>query len=358
MKNINKQKKQNTSIYNQSTKYTASQTEANEEKIGDYIHKYALTETSKIESNLLDYIFVNNKNLIMTQTKDPLKIKNYYNDLEQTLEINLDILYRLDYNFEKKEQINEIKLLIKNIIEKSKNRKKNIKKQKELKSSLFNKKQAIIEMKTKNNESKENLIKRENNDILLLNSKKKYIKTMFNNLSDLEDYLQILKLKTEIKNGNLFKNINNNQKNEIALSDFFRKNTNLMREIKLYKSDIQKLNDELIELKKDNQLYKEETKLYKAKKQNKDLIRVMEFYRRIIRSLQTKIKILRNSFDNMTKTLNYLNLGDIVNFNIYKKDLNTTHYEIDFNDLHDDDNKEFNLIEKINGLMNFKKYLK
>ena len=213
-------------------------------------------------------------------------------------------------------------------------------------------------MKKKNNESKENLIKRENSDILLLNNKKKYIKTMFNNLSDLEDYLQILKLKTEIKNGNLFKNINNNQKNEIALSDFFRKNTNLMREIKLYKSDIQKLNDELIELKKDNQLYKEETKLYKAKKQNKDLIRVMEFYRRIIRSLQTKIKILRNSFDNMTKTLNYLNLGDIVNFNICKKDLNTTHYEIDFNDLHDDDNKEFNLIEKINGLMNFKKYLK
>ena len=40
----------------------------------------------------------------------------------------------------------------------------------------------------------------------------------------------------------------------------------------------------------------------------------MEFYRRIILSLQTKIKVLKNSFDNMTKTLNYLNLGDIVNF--------------------------------------------
>ena len=358
MKNINKQKKQNTSLYNQSTKYTSSQTEANEVKINDYIHNYALTETSKFESNLLDYIFVNNKNLIMTRTKDPLKIKNYYNDLEQTLEINLDILYRLDFNFEKKEQINEIKSLIKNIIEKSKNRKEKIQKQKEFKSNLFNKKQAIYELKKKNIDTKENLIKRENDDISLLNCKKKYIKTMFNNLSDLEDYLQILKLKSQIKSGNLFNDNNNEKNNEIALSDFFRKNTNLMREIKLYKSDIQKIKNELIELKKDNLLYKEETKLYKAKNPNKDLIRVMEFYRRIIRSLQTKIKILRNSFDNMTKTLNYLNLGDIVNFNICKKDLNTTHYEIDFNDLHDEENYEFNLIEKINGLMNFKKYIK
>ena len=40
----------------------------------------------------------------------------------------------------------------------------------------------------------------------------------------------------------------------------------------------------------------------------------MEFYRRIILSLQTKIKLLKNSFDNMTKTLKYFNLGDIVNF--------------------------------------------
>ena len=358
MKNLNKFKKHNISINNQSTKYTASQTEANEEKFHeDYIHNYALTESSNYQSNLLDYIFVNNKNLIKTHTKDQSKIKTYYQDLEHTLEINLDILFRLDYNFKNNEQTEEIKSLIKNIIEKNKIKIENIKKQKELKSSLFNKKQAINEMKIKNIESKETLIKREKNDIELLNNKKKYIKKMYNNISDLEDYLQILKLKTEIKNGSIFNNINN-QKHEITLSEFFRKNTNIMREIKLYKSDIQKLTNELIELKKDNQLYLEETKLYKAKNPNKDLIRVMEFYRRIIRSLQTKIKILRNSFDNMTKTLNYLNLGDIVNFNIFKKDLNTTHYEIDLNDLHDDESNDFDLHEKINSLMNFKKYIK
>jgi len=56
---------------------------------------------------------------------------------------------------------------------------------------------------------------------------------MFNNLSDLEDYLQIIKLKSQIKSGNLFNNNNNEINNEITLSDFFRKNTNIMREIKL-----------------------------------------------------------------------------------------------------------------------------
>ena len=74
--------------------------------------------------------------------------------------------------------------------------------------------------------------------------------------------------------------------------------------------DIKKLKEQIIEIKKENQIYKEESLLYRNKSTNRELIRVVEFYRRIIRSLQTKIKILKNAFDNMTKTLNFLNLGD------------------------------------------------
>ena len=83
----------------------------------------------------------------------------------------------------------------------------------------------------------------------------------------------------------------------------------------------------------------------------------MEFYRRIILSLQTKIKVLKNSFDNMTKTLNYLNLGDIVDFHLSKKELSTTHFEINFDELNNMDIDKFNLIEKTNALMDFNSIL-
>ena len=79
----------------------------------------------------------------------------------------------------------------------------------------------------------------------------------------------------------------------------------------------------------------------------------MEFYRRIILAFQTKIRVLRNAFDNMTKTLNYLNLGDIVHFQLSKEELSTTHFEINFDDLNEKENEKFNLNERANALMNF-----
>ena len=49
----------------------------------------------------------------------------------------------------------------------------------------------------------------------------------------------------------------------------------------------------------------------------------------------------------------------VVNFNIRKKDLSTTHYEINFNELYDGNNSgDFDLLEKINSLMDFGSVLK
>ena len=94
------------------------------------------------------------------------------------------------------------------------------------------------------------------------------------------------------------------------MTKFIKDNINYHKEQKMLDVDIQKLKEQISEIKKENQIYKEESLLYRNKNTNRELIRVVEFYRRIIRSLQTKIKILKNAFDNMTKTLNYLNLGD------------------------------------------------
>ena len=49
----------------------------------------------------------------------------------------------------------------------------------------------------------------------------------------------------------------------------------------------------------------------------------------------------------------------VVNFNMRKKDLSTTHYEINFNELYDvNTSGEFDLIEKTNSLMDFGHVLK
>lgn len=48
----------------------------------------------------------------------------------------------------------------------------------------------------------------------------------------------------------------------------------------------------------------------------------------------------------------------VVNFNMRKKDLSTTHYEIDLNDIYDpNESGSFNLQTKLDNLMDFHKVL-
>ena len=342
-----KKGRKNLSIKDEMT-YTSWQTEPDSHLKKNMSANFAMTEYSN--NNYLDYTFISHRKLLFGKlTKDPKKIRDYSFDLEQTLNLNLEILLKIEL-VKDKEKDKEIKEIIKKISKNSQNRinlKKNIKLKK---SDLVNKKQAFEILEVEKEKTKINFLEQFDNTENEIKLRKKFIKLLSNNFKDVQNYIDTLRIKE-----GLAKELGT----KITIQKFIKFNNHYNKEIKLLNSDIKKLNNEIIEIKKTNQLYKEETKIDRTKSKNKDLIRVMEFYRRIIRSLQTKIKILRNSFDNMTKTLNYLNLGDIVNFNICKKDLNTTHYEIDFNDLHDDDdNNEFNLIEKINGLMNFKKYLK
>ena len=79
----------------------------------------------------------------------------------------------------------------------------------------------------------------------------------------------------------------------LCAREFIKDNINYHKEQKMLDVDIQKLKEQISEIKKENQIYKEESLLYRNKNTNRELIRVVEFYRRIIRSLQTKIKILK-----------------------------------------------------------------
>ena len=281
------------------------------------------------------------------KTKDPKKIRDYNYDLEETLNLNLEILFHMDL-LKDKEKDKEIKEIIQKIKTKSLLRNELYKKIKLKKNDLLNKKQAFQILLDEKKEENLKLKKQYEDNEDDLKTRKKYIKVLSNNFKDVQNFIDNLR----IKSGNA-----EDLSKKITIQKFIKFNNHYTKEIKLLKSDIKKLKEEIIEIKKVNQLYKEEIKIDRTKSKNKDLIRVMEFFRRIILSLQTKIKVLKNSFDNMTKTLNYLNLGDIVDFHLSKKELSTTHFEINFDELNNMDIDKFNLIEKTNALMDFNSIL-
>ena len=268
---------------------------------------YAQTEYCGRPETFLDYTFLSHRELIYgKKTKDPKKIRDYNFDLEKTLELNLDILDKMDFKISNPQQAKEIKNLIEKI--KANNAKRIATKQKikEQKNIIVNKKQVLEEMKKKFSENDEIYQNKYNEENDILKQKNEYIKILNKRFKDVQTYISIIEVRTHQQNPN-----------RPSITKFIKDNINYHKEQKMLDVDIQKLKEQISEIKKENQLYKEESLLYRNKNTNRELIRVVEFYRRIIRSLQTKIKILKNAFDNMTKTLNYLNLGDSKKFLFY-----------------------------------------
>ena len=268
---------------------------------------YAQTEYCGRPETFLDYTFLSHRELIYgKKTKDPKKIRDYNFDLEKTLELNLDILDKMDFKISNPQQAKEIKNLIEKIKANNAKRiatKQKIKKQKNI---IVNKKQVLEEMKKKFSENDEIYQNKYNEENDVLKQKNEYIKILNKRFKDVQTYISIIEVRTHQQNPN-----------RPSITKFIKDNINYHKEQKMLDVDIQKLKEQISEIKKENQIYKEESLLYRNKNTNRELIRVVEFYRRIIRSLQTKIKILKNAFDNMTKTLNYLNLGDSKKFLFY-----------------------------------------
>ena len=112
--------------------------------------------------------------------------------------------------------------------------------------------------------------------------------------------------------------------------------------------EISKIKENIEYIKKDNKLYKSKKKLYIDKKPDLDLIRVTEFYARVIRSISGRIRIFKNSINNLYQTLSFLDLDSIANFNKYRmgKTRQKSYFEIEFSKL--DIDKDDDLDEEIN----------
>ena len=145
------------------------------------------------------------------------------------------------------------------------------------------------------------------------------------------------------------------------LTKFIEKNSKNNIKIKEENNIIKKIKTEISELKKDNKLSKRQNRLIKEKIPNINLIRVVEFYIRIIRDISLKNKYLKQSINSLCKTLEFLDLNQIKDFIEYKRNRQKSSYEIEFSDLEKNYYEEnINNIIKNRGinLMDFSKFLK
>ena len=328
--------------------------------------KYALTE--KNQPNFLDYTFAHQSTLINEGTlNDPSKIKNYYYDLEETFSLNIDMLKNIkNYNFfnnniinndiiinnQNLEKTKEINKIINTIIQKNENKKNIIKLIKNIKHKILKKKQIFEENRLNFEKTKTNSSIKIDELNTLLNSKNKYIQIMFQRLNILNSYLN---------------NINNNKrKNIINLEDFFNLNNKYNQNKKFLNNKIQLILNNSNNIKNENEIYSELKSLCKVKNPNLNLIRVAIFYIDFNEELKYRNRLIKKKLEKFIKILNFLNYQDIGNLAISQNDLSVTHYEMNFSKVGIDNTKdkkfnkeeeEFDLIEKINKLMDFQSFI-
>ena len=323
-----------------------------------YSNNYTYTDYKK--SLFLDYTFKGNKNKLYNEknTLNLIKVKNYSYELEQTFKLNIDLLlsYYSETNTNNNDKFTnnnkEIILLLNNI-------KKKEALKKEAKKLL---KQKVNELSSKNEYTNtfhskiNNLLKLHN---IKIENKSKEIEQSNNYISELkerflgvEKYIKRIRFNSEGKKGIQKKN---------NIKKFINVNNKYSLKISKYKKDIKNIKENISQLKKDNKLERSSYKLYKADKPDINLIRVVEFYLRIIRNLSLRNKILKNSVKSLSQTLEFLDLNPIANFVEYKRNRQKSSYEIEFSDLDDNNiekNKKNNLkIGKKKSFMDFNKIL-
>ena len=339
----------------------------NESNISTYdSNNYSLYYKNKKNSKLfLDYTFQENKVKLQSDKNkenliDNAKVKTYYYELKKTFTINLDLLLYYYNNKsdsedkeKNKEENNEILKLLNNI-------KKKIVMKNEIKLSIKQKCNVLItkydnlysEQKKLNNQINIYNIKI-NNNLSQINQKNLYISMLEERFSYIDIYINKLRFVSEGRKG--LKHSRHKLKKCIE-----KNNKNLLRK-RNNNNDIKKIKANISELKKDNKLLKKQSRLMKSKKPNINLIRVVEFYLRIIRNLSMRNKSLKNSINSLCKTLEFLDLKQIKDFTEYKRTRQKSSYEIEFSDLENnyyEENKCDNLAnnnmqEIVNNLNNF-----
>ena len=313
--------------------------------------------------SFLDYTFRQKKNSIYKE-KSKAKILNYNYELEQTISLNLEIL--LTFMNNSKSNNNNKKIIIMNdnksrdtaesnstistsaIIQLIKNIREKVKKKGEINrniNNLINKindridynKNYYLKIKEQKLKFKQKISKNNN----ALDNMDNYIIVMNKKFYKIQTYIDkiIVNKKNNILNSNKHNNIFDFIFAFIANN---KKAINIKKEIKNYKTEIS-------DIKIENEFIKEEKELY-SDKSNYDLIRCMEFYRRINFELYHRLKSVKKRFNLIIEIMDFLNLGNIVKFT-QKKSEENPNFEIEFSKI----NKEssIDLFPNVNKSINF-----
>ena len=315
-------------------------------------------KNNKNKKLFLDYTFQENKIMLYKKSNNEKlininKAKNYYYEIKKTFLLNIDLIlyYYKNEKIEDKKKEEIIKLL--NNIKKKENQKNEILLSiKQRCNILISKNGNLFEYhkKIQNQINIYNLkITNKLKEIDYLNS---YITSLKNKFSYVDIYINNLRFLLEGKKG--LKHCKH------KLKKCVEKNNNNVMKIKKEKDSIKKIKAEISELKKDNKLSKRQNRLINEKIPNINLIRVVEFYIRIIRDISLKNKYLKQSISSLCKTLEFLDLNQIKDFTEYKRNRQKSSYEIEFSDLENnyhEENTNNIIVNRGNNLMDFTKVL-
>ena len=310
----------------------------------------------------LDYAFRQKRNSIL-KVKNKVNLNNYCYELENTISLNIEILLTfLDNsktNNNKKIVISNdnksrdtsdtistispfmLIKLIKSINEKFKRKAEMTKNKNELvkriNDKIYENKKISSKLKKEKNEFKQKLyhfnksLDNKDNYLILMNKKFYNFQKHIDNITKNNEKNLILKKRSQ----NIY--------------DIIFTNISMKKKIKIIKNDMKKYYCEVTELKTDNELFKEEL-FIRNNIQDQNLIRCMEFYRRINMNILYDIKKLKVSFKRIVKILDFLNLGYIANFS-KKKQENEGNCEIEFSKLNKIENN-LDVLSKINKNFN------
>ena len=319
----------------------------------------SLEKNNKHQKLFLDYTFKDNKNMLYQQNNNEkliniTKARNYYYEIKKTFLLNIDLLLYYCKNEKIEDKKKEEMILLLNNIKKKENQKNEIILSIKKKCNYLISKYDNLEQYQKKYQNQINIynikISNKIKEIDYLNS---YILSLKNRFSYVDIYIYNLRYISEGKKG-----LNHCRH---KLKKCIEKNNNNVMRIKKEKENIKKIKSEISELKKDNKLSRRQNRLYKVKNPNINLIRVVEFYVRIIRDISLKNKYLKQSINSLCKTLEFLDLYQIKDFTEYKRNRQKSSYEIEFSDLENNYYEEnINNIIKNRGinLMDFSKVLK
>ena len=302
----------------------------------------------RMTTSYLGYTFMSHRNNLSSTNFniDFQKPKNYLFDLSQTFEINAELLSEALKNLKDKKKSDELILLFNNIRNKYHNKKALRKKVNERKSKLLIEMQIFSEFKRKKEENaefyKEQIKENEENYY----SKEEYIRVFQKKLKEVEIYIR--KQTRDLLDERYVKYQNWKLKEFLEESDLLNKKREEL------KKDISNIYKNINDVKKENKLFREEFYLTENDKkkinqeEEKRIKLYIKKYKNQIRVITMRIKLLKHCFNNLNKTLKYLNLNKKnISNNEKNNDEDSFFKEVDTSQL------PIDLSRKINNYMDF-----